>query len=157
MARRRGPDHVIPKGFFERSAQVSLPFRFNELGQVASTRNRAEQIANNLATIILTIPGERVMRPTYGSETKMRVFEANDELTRAAISADLRKAFARWEPEARIEDIRYSGPEEIQDEIEEGSLFIEVDFSLVDSEERPQPRYTASIDVGGRVSEVRIL
>ena len=155
---RRGPSHTIPDKFFDRPVQISLPFRFDRFGQVATTNNRARQVAQNLATIASTLTRERVMRPTYGSNAGRMVFERNDEATRGVMADDLFDAFARWEPEARIESIESTeDAEDLEIEIEQGYLRLEVVFSLVDFNEGEQPRYSATISLGGEVDHVRIM
>ena len=55
--------------------------------------------------LLSTIPGERVMRPTYGSELHRLVFAPNDQTTAGLAIHYVRQALARWEPRVDVIDV----------------------------------------------------
>ena len=57
-----------------------------------------------LLLLLLTRPGERVMRPTYGCELHKLLFWPNDDTTAGLAIHFVRKAIARWEP--RVDRVR---------------------------------------------------
>lgn len=64
-----------------------------------------ESFRQVILTILLTRPGERLMRPTFGAGLLDFVHEPNNETTRSMIGARVRKALAQWEPRIRVEAV----------------------------------------------------
>lgn len=61
--------------------EISLPFRLNAQGRIATTVDPVEAGRQHITTFLLTDPGERVMRPDFGSPIRTAVFEPLNELT----------------------------------------------------------------------------
>ncbi len=60
--------------------QVDYPYRFDTLGRTASTADE-EHIRDLIEQVLFTSQGERVNRPTFGSNVMQLVFApASDEL-----------------------------------------------------------------------------
>lgn len=59
-----------------------------------------------MLNILLTRPGERLMRPEFGAGLRDFIHYPNNETTRALIADATRRALERWEPRVRIEDVR---------------------------------------------------
>jgi phage baseplate assembly protein W len=57
-----------------------------------------------LLLLLLTRPGERVLRPTYGCELFKLIFWPNDDTTAGLAIHYVRQAIARWEP--RVDRVR---------------------------------------------------
>lgn len=51
-----------------------------------------------LMLLMLTTPGERVMRPTYGCHLRRLIFSPNDDTTAGLAIHYVRSAIDRWEP-----------------------------------------------------------
>ncbi|MCG6942869.1 MAG: GPW/gp25 family protein [Thiohalocapsa sp.] len=58
-----------------------------------------------ILAILLTRPGERLLRPTFGAGLLDFVHEPNNETTRSMIAARVRKALAHWEPRIRVQAV----------------------------------------------------
>ena len=56
--------------------ELDFPFSFDSLGRTASTR-RDDHIRDLIEQVLFTAPGERVMRPDFGSGLLALVFEPN--------------------------------------------------------------------------------
>lgn len=59
-----------------------------------------------MLNILLTRPGERLMRPEFGAGLGNFIHYPNNETTRALIADAARRALERWEPRIAIEDVR---------------------------------------------------
>jgi uncharacterized protein len=59
-----------------------------------------------MLNILLTRPGERLMRPEFGAGLGNFIHYPNNETTRALIADAARRALERWEPRVLIEDVR---------------------------------------------------
>jgi phage baseplate assembly protein W len=58
-----------------------------------------------LLLLILTTPGERVMRPLYGCHLRRLLFGPNDDTTAGLAIHYVRSAIQRWEPRIDILDL----------------------------------------------------
>ena len=68
-----------------------------------------ESIRQSIWMILSTSPGERIMRPTFGSGLQDLVFRVNNAgLVGAAVSA-VREALTRWEPRIILLDVNAFG------------------------------------------------
>lgn len=68
---------------------MEFPFQFDQTGET-STVDRVEHIEDMIEQIIFTAPGERVMRPDFGSGARNLVFEPNNDEVAAATEYTLR-------------------------------------------------------------------
>lgn len=64
-----------------------------------------DSVRQALLLLLSTIPGERVMRPTYGSDLHRLVFAPNDQTTAGLAILYVRQAVTRWEPRVDIVDV----------------------------------------------------
>ncbi|MGW6262342.1 GPW/gp25 family protein [Streptomyces sp. NPDC055085] len=70
------------------------------------TVSREAALARAMRLILSTYPGERPMRPEFGSHLRDYVFRTIDERTAAEISHDVRQSLLRWEPRVDIETVQ---------------------------------------------------
>jgi phage baseplate assembly protein W len=79
------------------STSISLPFQFDVNGAIATTTDVAKIWQDRVIITVMTNLGERVMRPTFGSDAPKTVGEnINDAL--ALIKQSVSVAFSRWLP-----------------------------------------------------------
>jgi phage baseplate assembly protein W len=64
-----------------------------------------EKVRQSLKLILLTQPGERVMRPSFGCGLGRFLMEPNTVATRALIAAEVRRAIELWEPRVQLKDV----------------------------------------------------
>jgi phage baseplate assembly protein W len=57
-------------------SELDFPYRFDALGRTAAT-GRGDHIRDLIEQVLFTAPGERVMRPDFGSGLLALVFEPN--------------------------------------------------------------------------------
>lgn len=72
-------------------------------GGLAVHRTAAASIGQSIKMILATTPGERVMRPEYGSRLQELVFQPNDATTAGLAIQHVKEAVSRWEPRIRVE------------------------------------------------------
>ncbi|MFE4527095.1 poly-gamma-glutamate hydrolase family protein [Streptomyces anulatus] len=87
------------------SRAMRTPFSIDHTGAVAATTDPREQLLDRVHALVGTLPGERVMRSTYGVPTSAALFDvsadaANDQLQRAVLDA-----VQAWEPSATVSAI----------------------------------------------------
>lgn len=77
------------------STAISLPFNFDDTGSIATTSNQGKIWEDRVIMTVMTNIGERVMRPTFGSDVPKAVGQnINDALS--MIKQSVSVAFSRW-------------------------------------------------------------
>jgi phage baseplate assembly protein W len=85
---------------------LSVPFRFTSLGYPEACI--AEKcLHDSIFTILSTFPGERVMRPDFGSYLQMFLFEPMSRATGFRARAEVFRAIAAWEPRVAVLDVLF--------------------------------------------------
>jgi phage baseplate assembly protein W len=93
----RHDDSFIGRGF-------AWPMRVDHTGAIALT-NGAADLDQSLRVILMTSPGERVMRPQFGCRIWDLLFEPVTANLLGLIAQAVRDAIAQWEPRVRVEDV----------------------------------------------------
>ncbi len=85
---------------------ISLPIELGPNGYFRQTFTTIEQISSNVINLILTIPGERYMQPTFGSKLHEHLFEQFDEGVIELISDSINDSIKEWLPYVNIEELK---------------------------------------------------
>jgi len=64
-----------------------------------------ESIREVIWNILMTRPGERLMRPEFGAGLKNYIHQPNNQSTRSLMKDAIRKSIERWEPRIELEGI----------------------------------------------------
>jgi phage baseplate assembly protein W len=64
-----------------------------------------QSVREVMLNILLTRPGERLMRPTFGAGLRNFIHQPNNETTRSLIADAARRAVERWEPRVLVDDV----------------------------------------------------
>ncbi len=94
--------------------------------------------------ILSTYPGERPMRPQFGSRIRDFVFRSINVETIAELSRVVREALLRWEPRVEVESVLVA-PHPSED----GLLYIDIQYRPKDTNDRRNlvfPFYTIPED-----------
>ena len=75
--------------------QVDFPYRFDSRGRTAET-DEADHIRDLIYQVLFTSPGERVMRPDFGSGLLQLVFAPNSDVLAATTQALVQGALQQW-------------------------------------------------------------
>ena len=82
----------------------AFPVGVDSTGRIALARG-SRDIEQAMRLILMTYPGERPMRPRFGSRLRDFVFEGATWENAAAVAAEVRASLAQWEPRATVTDI----------------------------------------------------
>jgi phage baseplate assembly protein W len=82
-----------------------------------------QALRQSILLLLATVPGERVMRPTYGCPLDRLVFAPNDDTTAGMAIYAVRSALERWEP--RIEILALDAK---RDDEDPATLLIELNY-----------------------------
>jgi phage baseplate assembly protein W len=103
---------------------LGFPVRVGLTGSVGLvTGERA--IEQSMALILCTIPGERPMRPEFGSRIHDFVFAPADATTAGLIAHEVRRSLRRWEPRVDIDDVVVT-----PDPYDRGVLLVDIRYSI---------------------------
>ncbi|MFE5853217.1 poly-gamma-glutamate hydrolase family protein [Streptomyces sp. NPDC056500] len=128
------------------SIAMRTPFAIDASGGFASTRDAREQLVERVHALVGTLPGERVMRATYGVPTSAALFAQNPAVARDQLQRAVTDAVAEFEPSAVVSAISADVIESL------GAVNIHVQVSRADvpGAERDNTR-TVAVRVGGTV------
>jgi phage baseplate assembly protein W len=105
---------------------MSLPFRIDGYGRVASTSDPSKMWADRVRAVLMTSLGERIMRPMFGSTLTDEVYDIMDEVPELTFSA-VSQAFADFLPRLDFNDVIV-----VEESEEEGIVSLEITYTLPD-------------------------
>ena len=82
----------------------AFPVGVDSTGQIALARG-SRDIEQAMRLILMTYPGERPMRPRFGSRLRDFVFDGATWDNAAAVAAEVHASLAQWEPRATVTDV----------------------------------------------------
>ncbi|HEX2187405.1 MAG TPA: GPW/gp25 family protein [Longimicrobiaceae bacterium] len=87
----------LPTGEAAAAAQTTFPFPFAVgTGGRITASGGDEAVRGKILQVLFTAPGERVNRPEFGCGLFNLVFEARNEVLRAATEFTVGQALSRW-------------------------------------------------------------
>lgn len=117
--------------------RIDYPFQFDGRGRTGQS-DEDEYIRELIEQVLLTAPGERVMRPTFGSGVRQLLFGAASPEVATATQYLVQSSLQQW-----LADLITVEAVDVQ--AQEGSLLINVQYVV----RRSQTRATAEINVAG--------
>lgn len=102
----------------------AFPLGFGPSGSVAMARG-TDKIEQAMLLILSTYPGERPMRPQWGSTLRDNIFGGTGADNVVAIAQEVRRALRYWEPRAEVDDVQVY-PEPGHD----GLLYIDIQYTV---------------------------
>src|ERR1700722_17299486 len=82
----------------------AFPVGVDARGAIALARGR-EELEQAMRLILMTYPGERPMRPRFGSRLRDFVFSGATWENASAIGHEVREALLRWEPRVEVTSV----------------------------------------------------
>lgn len=101
-----------------------FPPRVGPQGGLALTTERNE-IEQSIRIILMTAPGQRVMRPEFGCRIHELVFAPNNAQTAAEACRFVEEALGMWEPRINVTDIAAR-----VDSQRNGRLLIDIEYQI---------------------------
>lgn len=121
----------------------AFPLGVGPQGGIALVRRELE-LEQAMRLILSTYPGERPMRPEFGSRIRDYVFRPINVETVAELSQEVRNALLRWEPRVDIDGVYV-----IPDPQDDGAVYIDIQYVVKDTNDRRNlvfPFYTIPDD-----------
>lgn len=102
----------------------AFPPRIGPQGTILLTHDRNE-LEQSIIIILTTTPGQRVMRPTFGSRLQELVFAPNNSQTASQAVRHVEEALGMWEPRIRVIKVdAYPDPKKAN------QLVIEIEYEV---------------------------
>jgi len=108
---------------------LSLPLNSDETSFFKLNYTTKEQIKTNLKMLLLTIPGERIMQPTYGTNIRKILFEQENSNFIQFIKDDVIDSIDMWLPYITVEDISLTKDSDKQ------VIYFKIDYSIIATSE----------------------
>jgi phage baseplate assembly protein W len=121
----------------------AFPLRTNSRGGIALV-TRERELEEAMRLILATYPGERPMRPEFGSRVRDWVFRGTDNDAIVTLSLEVRNAILRWEPRVDVTNVRVR-----RDPDDATRLLIDIEYQPLDTNDRRNlvfPFYTIPED-----------
>ena len=96
------PIERVSQGFKD----ISMTFQSNPLNDDLIAIKNENAIARSLRNIVFTTPGEKFFNESFGSRITESLFENIDEITATIIVDEIRDSLDRYEPRAKINDVK---------------------------------------------------
>src|SRR5881392_1818175 len=82
----------------------AFPVQVDARGRIALARHERD-IEEAIRLILLTPPGQRVMRPEFGCRVHDLIFAPNDATTAGLAAYYVEEALGMWEPRIRVQEV----------------------------------------------------
>jgi phage baseplate assembly protein W len=83
---------------------LGFPPRVGADGRLAWSEGE-DNVRESIRILLLTEPGERLLRENFGCGLRSFLFEPNTITTRTLIRERIKQAITRWEPRVTIEEV----------------------------------------------------
>lgn len=77
---------------------ITLPIKLGKTGYFEQAFDTITQVKSNLINLLLTVKGERVFQPTFGSDLHTLLFTQMDEEYEANVKRAIQSAVSKWLP-----------------------------------------------------------
>ena len=104
---------------------ISLPLEYGSQGFFNKTRTTLQQTHSNIKNLLLTIKGERLGNPTFGSDLMTVIFEQDDGSLGNRIEEAIRASISEWLPYVNVKKV-----ETVADERNPNLLNVRIDFTI---------------------------
>lgn len=102
-----------------------LPLSLSDEGDYALNKTYQELAKQNLKTLILTIPGEKIMEPDFGVGIYRFLFEQSTSSTYAAINNAINKQVSKYLPYIKLQNVSI-----VPDSIAQELIYVSIIYSI---------------------------
>ena len=106
---------------------LAFPLQVDPRGGIALATG-THDIEQAIRIILMTAPGERVMRPEFGCRIHELVFAPHDAATESLAAYYVQVALERWEPRIELREV-----EVVTDPARDGVLLVEIKYLVKDT------------------------
>lgn len=112
---------------------LAFPYNFDSTGHTAQT-DLPGHIRDMIEQILLTSPGERVNRPTFGSGTAQLVFAPNSDVLATAQQQAIQAGLQQWLPDLiRVQSVTVTA--------NDATLLITVVYTIIQTQQQQTQQF----------------
>lgn len=126
----------------------AFPPSFDRISMSVNMVSELEDIIQSMRIILGTIPGERVMQPTFGCQLRRMVFERVDTAFINELNDIIRMALLSFEPR-----VKFLAAEVLEENTLEGKVVVDISFSVIITNTRHNIVYPFYFLEGTNISE----
>ena len=126
--------------------ELAQPFAIDQYGAVATTQDENTAVEWRILNLLLTSPGERVMRSAYGVGLFGYVFENDDTVAVALHQANINTQLGLYEPSVSVQVASVT-----QDPSSPSQVNVSVSYTVTST----QQSYKSVITTNGQVVETQ--
>jgi len=89
---------LVVTGQKKKISGLLYPMDVSGVGGYFTRAEGKQLIRQSIVNIVMTLPGERPMMPSFGSNLKRLAFSPNDSITRQQITEEITTAIEKYEP-----------------------------------------------------------
>ena len=122
----------------------AFPVGVDARGGIALARG-SDELEQAMRLILMTYPGERPMRPEFGSRLRDFVFAGATDQNASAIGNEVRAVLLRWEPRVDVTGV------DVTPEHEAAMLYVDIKYTVKATNDRRNlvfPFYTIPLGEG---------
>jgi uncharacterized protein len=118
-------------------SDIAFPYRIDPGGRTATTHG-ADHIHDLVEQLLFTMPGERVMRPDFGSGLMQLVFQPNSDELATAVQFLVQGSLQQWLGDLiTVESVAVAS--------EESTIEVRIEYVVRRTQERRSDRFTRSV------------
>jgi phage baseplate assembly protein W len=110
---------------------IAYPLTKHHQGFLHNSETDLEQIKSNLATILLTEPGERIMNPVFGCALSKVYLNQPKEIVLKSFKDKVTNSLRKWEQRIQINDVQIN-LQTMKDESTGDELVIMISIYFID-------------------------
>ncbi|HEX6525003.1 MAG TPA: GPW/gp25 family protein [Streptosporangiaceae bacterium] len=122
----------------------AFPVGVDARGAIALARG-TDELEQAMRLILMTYPGERPMRPEFGSRLRDFVFDGTTSENASAIGNEVRAALLRWEPRVEVTGV------DVTPDHDAAMLYVDIEYTVRSTNDRRNlvfPFYTIPLGEG---------
>jgi len=84
---------------------LAYPMRQDGVGGFVSQNNNLGALRDGIIQLLMTVPGERVFRPDFGTSLRSAVFEPLDQGLLSTLKSEIAFSIAKYEPRVIVKSL----------------------------------------------------
>jgi phage baseplate assembly protein W len=123
---------------------VGWPLTQPDAGGFFAYASGAESLHQSLWNILMTTPGERLMRPAFGAGLNQWVGQPNTETMRTLIASSITTAIGKWEQRVAVSNVSVAA-----DSTDGSRVIITIAYAIRGAAGAPPESLSLALSLGG--------
>jgi len=119
----------------EKFINIEFPFSDDNFKNyfLKMNKNSYDAIKSDLVHLLLTVPGDRLYLPDFGTNLRQYLFEPNDNIVRDDIKSEIQNSVSKFIPNLKISELTVEKPDSSEfGSVSEYTAKVKVDYVVTD-------------------------